>query len=125
MKAVSFESGKVSIDKTKCINCGVCIGKCPFSAFPKEAESVCRIFVGGTWGKKQRMGTVLNKLYKVEEIPDVIEKVMLWYKENGFVKERLGATVDRLGAEALEESIASNDLINRKEEIIEKALLER
>ncbi|MBQ8004385.1 MAG: 4Fe-4S binding protein [Oscillospiraceae bacterium] len=124
-KAVSVVDGKAVIDESKCTNCGVCVGKCPFGAVPREAKSVCRVFVGGTWGKKQRMGTLLRAVYSVDEIPAVIEKVLLWYKENGYAKERLGATVDRLGADAIEEAVASEDLLLRKEQILEKPLLER
>jgi dissimilatory sulfite reductase (desulfoviridin) alpha/beta subunit len=118
-------NGKAVIDGNKCTNCGVCIGKCPFGAVPKESESVCRIFVGGTWGKTQRMGTQLRNTYSVDEVPAVIEKVMLWYKENGYVKERLGATIDRIGADALEIALTTNDLLERKDEILAKPLLER
>jgi len=124
-KAISMVDGKAVIDMSKCTNCGVCVGKCPFGAVPKEAASVCRVFVGGTWGKIQRMGTLLSSTYTFDEIPTVIEKVMLWYKENGYVKERLGAAIDRLGADALEAAIATNDLIDRKDEILAKPLLER
>ena len=124
-KAVSMANGKAVIDAEKCTKCGVCVGKCPFGAVPKEAESACRVFVGGTWGKTQRMGTLLSTVYSVDEIPTVIEKVMLWYKENGYVKERLGAAIDRLGAESLEAAIADDGLLLRKEEILSKALLER
>ena len=124
-KAVSVVNGKAVIDTSKCTSCGVCVGKCPFGAVPKEAESVCRIFVGGTWGKTQRMGTLLNNAYSADEVPTVIEKVMLWYKENGYVKERLGATVDRIGTDALEAAIATDDLITRKDDILAKPLLER
>ncbi len=124
-KAVSIVNGKAVVDGNKCTKCGVCVGKCPFGAAPKEAESACRIFVGGTWGKTQRMGTRLSALYTCEEIPAVIEKVMLWYKENGYVKERLGAAIDRLGTEALEAALATDDLLERKEEILAKPLLER
>jgi len=123
--AVSFVDGKAVIDTDRCTKCGVCVGKCPFGAVPKEAESVLRVFVGGTWGKTQRMGTLLSRVYSADEIPTVIEKVMLWYKENGYVKERLGATVDRLGADALEAALATNDLLDRKDEILGKALNER
>ena len=70
------------------------------------------------------MGTLLSGIYSIEEIPTVIEKVMLWYKENGYVKERLGATVDRLGTAALESALATNDLLDRKDEILSKPLLE-
>ena len=124
-KAVSVVNGKAVIDTSKCTSCGVCVGKCPFGAVPKEAASVCRIFVGGTWGKTQRMGTLLNSVYSADEVPSVIEKVMLWYKENGYVKERLGATVDRIGTDALETALATNELLDRKEEILVKPLLER
>ena len=124
-KAVSVTEGKAVVDASKCTKCGVCVGKCPFGAVPKTAESACRVFVGGTWGKTQRMGTRLSAVYTPDEIPTVIEKVMLWYKENGYAKERLGATVDRLGTEALEAALATNDLLDRKEEIIAKPLLER
>jgi dissimilatory sulfite reductase (desulfoviridin) alpha/beta subunit len=124
-KAVSVMDGKAVIDEGKCTKCGVCVGKCPFGAAPKEAASVCRVFVGGTWGKTQRMGTLLSATFTVDEIPDVIEKVMLWYKENGYAKERLGATVDRLGVDALEAALQTNDLLNRKSEILAKPLQER
>ena len=124
-KAVSVIGGKAVIDTSKCTSCGVCVGKCPFGAVPGEAASVCRIFVGGTWGKTQRMGTLLNSVYSADEVPSVIEKVMLWYKENGYVKERLGATVDRIGTDALEAAIATDDLITRKDDILAKPLLER
>lgn len=117
-KAVSIENGKALIDYKKCLNCGVCIGKCPFGAFPKNAESVCRIFVGGTWGKTQRTGTPLSNTYTYSEIPVIIEKVMLWYKENAYAKERLGATIDRLGINTLESAISTNDLLDRKKEIL-------
>ena len=119
-KAVSVVDGKAVVNEQKCKKCGVCIGKCPFGAFPKEAESVCRVFVGGTWGKTQRMGTRLSATFRADEIPEVIEKVMLWYKENGIPKERLGAAIDRLGESALIAAIEGDDLINRKDEILSK-----
>jgi len=116
-KAVSLTNGKAVVDQSKCTKCGVCVGKCPFGAVPKEAESGCRIFVGGTWGKTQRMGTRLSEIYTCDEIPTVIEKVMLWYKENGQPKERLGATIDRLGVDTLEAALKTDDLLDRKDDI--------
>lgn len=124
-RSVSVVNGKALINTDTCTSCGVCVGKCPFGAFPKEAESACRIYVGGTWGKTQRMGTLLSSLYTVDEVPEVIEKVILWFKENGFVKERLGATIDRIGIDVLEKAIAGNDLIDRKEAILAAPILER
>lgn len=71
------------------------------------------------------MGTPLSRVYSFEEIPELVEKVMLWYRENGYVKERLGAAIDRLGVSTLEAALATNDLLDRKEEILAKPLLQR
>lgn len=124
-KAVTVVDGKAVTDATKCTKCGVCVGKCPFGAVPKEADSACRIYVGGTWGKKQRMGTLLSGTYTADEVPEIIEKVMLWFKENAYAKERLGAAIDRLGTDTLEAALATNDLLDRKAEILAAPMLER
>jgi len=124
-KAVSMADGKAFVDEGKCTSCGVCVGKCPFGATPKETESLCRVYVGGTWGKTQRIGTLLSRKYTFEEIPAVIEKVMLWYKENGYSKERLGAAIDRLGIETFESAIATDDLLERRDQILASPILER
>lgn len=117
-KAAKLVDGKCVIDADKCLHCGVCIGKCPFGAAPAEAESVCRIYVGGTWGKTTRMGTPLSRCFKPQEAGDIIEKTLLWYRENGYVKERLGKAIDRIGMEAFEAAVFSDDLLERKAEIL-------
>lgn len=90
-----------------------------------EKRRVCRVFVGGTWGKTRRMGTQLQALYLPEQVGDVVEQVLLWYRENGYVKERLGATLERLGVEALEAALASGDLLRRKDDILKAPLKEK
>jgi len=124
-RAVKVENGKAVVDKDLCNFCGVCVGKCPFGATPSEAKSLCRIYVGGTWGKKQRMGTLLSGFYAEEDVPEVIEKVMLWYKENGYAKERLGAAIDRLGVHALEDALQGSGLLERRDEIIAAPIRQR
>lgn len=120
VKAASSADGKTVIDAERCLSCGVCIGKCPFEAVPKQAEALCQIYVGGTWGKTQRHGTPLKRLVPVEEVGDLVEKAMLWYRENGLPKERFGVTIDRVGMDKFEEAIFSNDLLERREEILGK-----
>ena len=117
-KAVAVQDGKAFIDEEKCLRCGVCVGKCPFGAVPAEAEAVCRIYVGGTWGKTTRNGTPLSRCFRPGEVGDIVEKTLLWYKENGYAKERLGKTIDRLGIEAFEEAVFGSDLIVRREAIL-------
>lgn len=120
MKAAKLIDGKMKIDESICITCGVCTGKCPFKAVKEHNQVEYQIFLGGTWGKKTRVGNALSRLVKQEEIFPMLEKTMLWYKENGKAKERLGATIDRIGIEKMEEALFSDDLLNRKEEILKK-----
>ncbi len=112
------EDGKPVIDESKCKTCGVCTGKCPFGAFAKETEVQYQLYVGGTWGKTTRMGTRLSRLVSEEEILPIMEKVMLWFKENAYQKERLGKAIDRIGVEELEKALFSDDLLKRKAEIL-------
>ncbi len=119
-KAAHLIDGKMSIDEEACKTCGVCTGKCPFKAVEYHEHVQYQIYVGGTWGKKTRNGTPLSHLVEQEEIFPLLEKTMLWYKENGLTKERLGATIDRIGIDKMEEALFSDDLMNRKEEILNK-----
>ncbi|MBQ3574403.1 MAG: 4Fe-4S binding protein [Clostridia bacterium] len=117
-RAVTVADGKAVIDAEKCLRCGVCVGKCPFGAVPAEAESVCRIYVGGTWGKTTRNGTALSRCFAPSEVGDIVEKTLLWYRENGYAGERLGKAIDRLGISAFEEAVFGADLLERKAEIL-------
>ena len=117
--------GKLYIDPEECIHCGRCKGKCPFGAVAKHDKEVYKIFVGGTWGKKTRMGTALSRFVEKEEIFPLLEKTMLWFKENAYQKERLGAAIDRIGVDKMEEALFGDDLLNRKEEILAAPVKER
>ncbi len=118
MKAAEVSDGKLAIDAEVCLSCGVCTGKCPFGAVAKESETVYQIYVGGTWGKRSRMGTPLSRTVSEEEVLPILEKTMLWFKENGNPKERLGLTVERLGVSHLEQALFSQDIMSRKAEIL-------
>ena len=117
MKAATVKEGKLSVGD-ECTKCGVCIGKCPFGAVAKEGAVMYRIFVGGTWGKRTRMGTPLSRLVTEDEVLPVLEKSMLWFRENGYAKERFGMTIDRLGFEELEKALFSDDLTSRRDAIL-------
>lgn len=117
-KAAHLVDGKCHVDAEKCLHCGVCVGKCPHGAAPKEAPAVCCVYVGGTWGKSSRMGTPLNTLVSVEQCVDIVEKAILWYRENGYAKERFAATIDRLGIYALEKALLDDDLLLRRNAIL-------
>ena len=125
MRAIEVVEGKMRVEENLCTKCGVCIEKCPFGVTPPVTKPVFAIFVGGTWGKHTRMGTRLNRFYEREELETVLEKTLLWFKENAYVKERLGAAIDRVGVDAFEQAIASDDLLTRKEAILAAPVRER
>lgn len=118
MKAAVLVDGKMEINEEICKTCGVCTGKCPFKAVADHDHVLYQIYVGGTWGKQTRMGTPLSRLVEEEEIFPLLEKTMLWFKENADGKERLGKVIDRVGVEAMEQALFSDDLLNRKKEIL-------
>lgn len=125
-KAAKLKGTRMEIDPNVCTACGVCSsGKCPFGAVAPHDEVKYRIFVGGTWGKKTRMGTALSRLVSREEIFPILEKTMLWFKENAYQKERLGAAIDRVGVDKLEEALFGDDLLARKDEILAADVKER
>ncbi len=117
MKAAKVTDGKLMIDTEHCLACGVCTGKCPFRAISHETETMYQIYIGGTWGKRTRMGTALSKLVTEDEVLPILEKTLLWFKENGNPKERLGLVIDRLGVECLERAVFTEEILSRKEEI--------
>ena len=83
-----------------------------------KGEPCFYVYVGGTWGKTTRMGTQLSRPVKEEELLPLLEKAMLWFRENGYVKERFGKTIDRVGFEKLEAALFSDDLLQRREAIL-------
>ena len=119
-KAVSMRDGKAFIDKSVCLDCGVCTGKCPFGAVAPETKTVYKIYLGGTWGKKMRMGSALSRYFEEDEIYSVLEKAILWFRENAEPKERFGKAIDRVGFERAEAEILGDEILSRKAEILAK-----
>lgn len=124
-KAAVIKDSNLVIDSHKCISCGLCTGRCPFGAVAKETETVYKIFVGGTWGKTTRMGTPLSRLVTEDEVLQILEKTILWFKDNAYAKERLGVAIDRIGTDKLEEALFSDALLCRKDEILSKEIKEK
>ena len=123
MKAAPKAEGeKLNVDTEKCIKCGRCVtlAKCPFSAMTEEVTGY-KVTLGGRWGKKVGQGTEMSKLFtSKEEVLDVVEKTMLFFKDQGNAGERLSETIDRVGFDKAEAMILSNELLERKEEILAK-----
>ena len=51
---------------------------------------------------------------------DTVEKAILLFKDQGNAGERFSGTIERLGFENVEAQLLSDDLMNRKAEILAK-----
>ena len=118
VQAIVKDENGVRYDDTRCTKCGLCVAKCPFGAIERELEPMCRIYVGGTWGKTRRMGTPLSYLVSEDDVIKTLEKIFLFYRKHGEVGERFGKTLDRVGMAMLEAEIANDTLLLKKQEIL-------
>lgn len=122
MNAAKLEDGVLEIDAALCNNCGRCVNKCHFDAIA-EATPGYKIYIGGRWGKKVAHGIPLTKVFtSEEEALSVIEKTILLYREQGKTGERFATTIERLGFENVEAQLLSDELLARKQEILDAPL---
>ena len=65
-----------------------------------------KIYIGGRWGKKISRGKSLSKIFaSKEEALNVIEKAILFFRDNGLKGERFAETIERIGFENVEKAL--------------------
>ena len=120
--AAKVVDGILEIDKDVCNNCGRCVEKCPFDAI-EDGTYGYKIYIGGRWGKKVAQGRALGRIFTdKEEAMSVIEKTILLFREQGKTGERFAKTIERLGFENVEAQLLSDDLLQRKQQILDAEL---
>lgn len=120
--AAKVVDGVLEIDEEACNNCGRCVGKCRFDAI-EDGINGYKIYIGGRWGKRVAQGRSLSKVFTTkEEALSVIEKAILLYREQGRTGERFSQTIDRLGFENVEAQLLSDEILARKQEILDADL---
>ena len=120
VKAVSVKENKAEIDYNVCLNCGRCKGFCPFSALELKKQGY-KMTIGGRWGKKVARGKALNTVFSTkEDVLKAIEKTILIFKHLGKPGERFSDTINRVGFLEIEKQILCDDILLKKEEIINK-----
>ncbi len=106
IKSATLVDGSITND-SDCNGCGRCKGKCPFGV---TEEYLCgyKVYIGGRWGKKMANGRPLSKIFESEEeVLDVIERVILLFRDEGIAGERFADTINRLGFEYVESKLLS------------------
>jgi dissimilatory sulfite reductase (desulfoviridin) alpha/beta subunit len=104
VNAIEIIDKKAIINYDKCISCGQCIKACPFKAMKLEKEGIA-VFVGGKFGRELRKGDRIDRLYKPDELEELTERVINYYKNNAAKGERLGNTIDRLGIDDIKKAL--------------------
>ena len=118
MGMAKVADGKASINAQGCNHCGRCIRKCPFGAIQTQTAGYL-VYLGGRWGKRTAVGRPLSVIISSEEeVLALVEKCILLFKAYGQPKERFADTVTRLGFEKVQVMLLSNELLERKEEIL-------
>lgn len=118
IKVANVVDGKLVIDTDACNNCGRCVGKCPFHSID-EGQYGWKIYIGGRWGKRVSHGFMLNKVFTDKhELLDTVEKAILFFRSEGISGERLADTVERLGTDYVEAKLLSNEMLEKKAEIL-------
>ena len=120
--AAQLVDGVMQIDRSKCTSCGKCIDNCVFKTV-SEKKAGYAVFVGGLWGKRQRMGTRLEGIYSKEEIFTLVERSLLLFREQAWTGERFGAFIERIGPDSFIQQLLSGDVMDRKQAILEAPLL--
>lgn len=97
--------GMISIDPAACNNCGHCEGKCPFGAIDDYTDGY-KIYIGGRWGKRIAHGRAMDKIFTSEsEVLDLIERAILFFRDEGITGERFADTIERLGFEYVQSKL--------------------
>lgn len=118
VKTAGLKDGVLSVDADACNNCGRCKGKCPFGV-TDEYQDGFKIYIGGRWGKRMAGGRPLSKLFATEEeVLDIIERAILFFRDEGVTGERFADTVERLGFAYVEDKLLNG--VMEKGAILEK-----
>ena len=115
------EDGRIRIDPEACNHCGRCIGKCPFGAVNESAAGY-RIYIGGRWGKKVAQGHMLDKIFlSEEEVIDMAERAILFFRDEGLSGERFADTIDRLGFAYVQDKLLNSSI--DREQVLKKTVV--
>lgn len=118
IKVAELDGGKIRIAPDSCNHCGRCIGKCPFGAVT-ESLTGYKVYIGGRWGKKVAEGRALDRIFtSEEEVIGVVERAILFFRDEGQSGERFADTIARLGFDYVQDKLLNSEI--DKKQILEK-----
>lgn len=121
IKIAELIDGKLRVAPESCNHCGRCIDKCPFGAV-SEAVVGYKVYIGGRWGKKVAEGRPLDRIFISEqEVIDVVERAILFFRDEGSSGERFADTIARLGFAYVQDKLLNSKI--DKKQILEKNVI--
>lgn len=85
--------------------CGQCIRNCPEDAWLAKEKGYI-LFLGGTMGKKPKLGERVKTLIQSEEeLFLYLDRALEYFQTHGKRKERFGHTLDRMGVKDIERDV--------------------
>ena len=104
IKIAKVVDGRMVIDPNLCNHCGRCKGKCLFDAI--TYTDGYKVSIGGRWGKKTATAQSLHRVFtSEEEVLDMVEKVICFFRDEGITGERFADTIHRLGFDYVEDKL--------------------
>ncbi|HTF99794.1 MAG TPA: sulfurtransferase TusA family protein [Nitrospirota bacterium] len=99
-EAITQQGERFVLDEQKCILCGLCIRNCSSAAWVAKKTGYT-LYLGGTMGKRPRLGTKARILIESrEDLLHSIRRAFDFYVAHGRKKERFGHTLDRIGTDS-------------------------
>lgn len=121
IRVAKVEDGKIRINPEECNHCGRCVDRCPFGAV-NESLTGYKVYIGGRWGKNVAEGRALNKIFASEaEVIDVVERAILFFRDEGISGERFADTIARLGFDYVQDKLLNSKI--DKKQILEKTVV--
>lgn len=117
----AVRDGKLAIDTDACNHCGRCVDKCPFDVVTESTYGF-KAYIGGRWGKRAAEGRALSRIFtSEEEVLDLVEKAILFFRDEGVSGERFSDTIARLGFDYVEDKLLNGAL--DKEAVMQKTVI--
>ncbi|WP_290704004.1 nitrite/sulfite reductase [Amphritea sp.] len=99
--------GDLTLNISGCVNaCGHHhIGNIGILGVDKKGEEFFQVTIGGAQGKNSSLGKVIGRAFRVEEVPETIDRLLQTYLDYREVDESFIGMVNRVGLEPFKERV--------------------
>ena len=102
--AITIADGEITVEQSKCNDCGRCVRSCPTEAW--QGESGFLVSFGGTFGNSIQKGAELLPIIQDQEtLFRVADAAIDFFAEHAKPGERFAKTLDRVGWDKLQEKV--------------------